>query len=113
MRYFIFSILFIAVSLSTPLSAQQEEPAQKAILITGASTGIGRSMAELMASEGHFVYAGARKDKDMEELNAIENIMAIRLDVTDQPQIDSAVKTIEAEGRGLYGLINNAGVGVI
>ena len=113
MRYFIFSILFIAVSLSTPLSAQQEEPAQKAILITGASTGIGRSMAELMASEGHFVYAGARKDKDMEELNAIENIMAIRLDVTDQPQIDAAVKTIEAEGRGLYGLINNAGVGVI
>jgi hypothetical protein len=49
MRYIIFSILFIAVSLSTPLSAQQEEPAQKAILITGASTGIGRSMAELMA----------------------------------------------------------------
>ena len=49
MRYFIFSILFIAVALSTPLSAQQEEPGQKAILITGASTGIGRSMAELMA----------------------------------------------------------------
>ena len=113
MRYFIFTILFIAVSLSTPLSAQQEEPAQKAILITGASTGIGRSMAELMASEGHFVYAGARKDKDMAELNAIENIKAIRLDVTDQAQIDAAVKTIEAEGRGLYGLINNAGVGVI
>jgi len=56
MRYFIISILFNAVSLSTPLSAQQEEGAQKA---TGASTGIGRSMAELMASKGHFVYAGA------------------------------------------------------
>jgi NAD(P)-dependent dehydrogenase (short-subunit alcohol dehydrogenase family) len=113
MRYFIFSILFIAVSLSNPLSAQPEAQAQKAVLITGASTGIGRSMAELMASEGHFVYAGARKDKDMAELNAIENIQAIRLDVTDQAQIDAAVKTIEAEGRGLYGLINNAGVGVI
>jgi NADP-dependent 3-hydroxy acid dehydrogenase YdfG len=70
-------------------------------------------MAELMASEGHFVYAGTRKDKDMAELNAIENIQAIRLDVTDQAQIDAAVKTIESGGRGLYGLINNAGVGVI
>jgi NAD(P)-dependent dehydrogenase (short-subunit alcohol dehydrogenase family) len=49
----------------------------------------------------------------MAELNAIENIQAIRLDVTDQAQIDAAVKTIKAEGRGLYGLINNAGVGVI
>ena len=49
----------------------------------------------------------------MAELNAIENIQAIRLDVTDQAQIDAAVKTIEAGGRGLYGLINNAGVGVI
>lgn len=113
MRHFITSILFIAVSLSTPLFAQPEEPVQKAVLITGATTGIGRSMAELMASEGHFVYAGARKDKDMAELNAIENIQAVRLDVTDQAQIDAAVKTIEAGGRGLYGLINNAGVGVI
>lgn len=113
MRHFIFSVLLIAVSLATPLFAQAEEPAQKAVLITGATTGIGRSMAELMASKGHFVYAGARKDEDMAELNAIDNIMAIRLDVTDQEQIDAAVKTIEAEGRGLYGLINNAGVGVI
>jgi len=113
MQRLIFSILFIALTVPMPLLAQDEEPAQKAVLITGATTGIGRSMAELMASKGHFVYAGARKDKDMAELNAIENIMAVRLDVTDQAQIDAAVKTIEAEGRGLHGLINNAGVAVI
>jgi len=113
MRQFIISILLISISFATPVLAESEEPAQKAILITGATTGIGRSMAELMASKGHFVYAGARKDEDMEELNAIENIQAVRLDVTDQEQIDAAVKTITEAGRGLYGLINNAGVGVI
>jgi NAD(P)-dependent dehydrogenase (short-subunit alcohol dehydrogenase family) len=113
MRLIIISLLLITTSFANHALAQSEEPAQKAVLITGASTGIGRSMAELMASKGHFVYAGARKDKDMEELNAIENIQAVRLDVTDQEQIDAAVKTITEAGRGLYGLINNAGVGVL
>jgi NAD(P)-dependent dehydrogenase (short-subunit alcohol dehydrogenase family) len=113
MRHFIFAILLITTSFAANVAAQPEEPSQKAVLITGASTGIGRSMAELMASKGHFVYAGARKDKDMAELNAIENIQAVRLDVTDQEQIDAAVATIAEAGRGLYGLINNAGVGVI
>lgn len=56
------------------------------------------------------MYAGARKDKDLEELNAIENIQGVRLDVNKQDQIDAAVKTITKAGRGLYGLINNAGV---
>jgi len=85
---------------------------QKAILITGASTGIGRNLAETLAAEGHFVYAGARKQADLDELNAIENIQAIRLDVTVQKEIDAAVETIRNEGRGLYGLVNNAGVSV-
>lgn len=107
-------LLLVLLIFATPLHAQpQQADTQKAVLITGASTGLGRAMAELLASEGHFVYAGARKDKDMAELNAIENIQAVRLDVTDQAQIDAAVKTITDEGRGLYGLINNAGVAVL
>jgi NAD(P)-dependent dehydrogenase (short-subunit alcohol dehydrogenase family) len=107
-------LLTIAMINIGPVQAHSEHSAtQKAVLITGASTGIGRAMAELMASEGHFVYAGARKDKDMAELNAIENIQAVRLDVTDQAQIDAAVKTVTEAGRGLYGLINNAGVAII
>jgi len=83
---------------------------QKAVLITGASTGIGRNMAERLAQEGHFVYAGARKEKDLKELDAIDNIMAVRLDVTSQEDVDSAVALIVKEGRGLWGLVNNAGV---
>ena len=113
MKNILLGLVLIAGSLCAPLLTAQDEGSQKAVLITGASSGIGRSMAELMAAEGHFVYAGARKDSDMEALNAIENIQAVRLDVTDQEQIDAAVKTITDAGRGLYGLINNAGVGVI
>ena len=86
---------------------------QKAILITGASTGIGRNMAQTMAAEGFFVYAGARKQTDIEALSAMNNIMGIRLDVTIQEEIDAAVELITAEDRGLFGLVNNAGVAVV
>lgn len=110
------AFLVISTLLVTPAIANSSEPAghgQKAVLITGANSGLGRAMAELLAAEGFFVYAGARKDGDMEELNAIENIQAVRLDVTRQADIDAAVETIAGAGRGLYGLINNAGVAVI
>lgn len=86
---------------------------QKAVLVTGASSGLGRVMAETMAASGYFVYAGARKDNDLAELSAIENIQGVRLDVNKQDQIDAAVKTITKAGRGLYGLVNNAGVAVV
>jgi NAD(P)-dependent dehydrogenase (short-subunit alcohol dehydrogenase family) len=104
--------LTLAVILSlvpfTPQALAADE--QKAVLITGASTGIGRNMAERLASEGYFVYAGARKDKDLAELDAIENVKALRLDVTKQDDVDAAVAMIVKEGRGLWGLVNNAGV---
>jgi len=38
-------------------------------------------------------------------------VQSIRLDVTIQEEIDAAVKTVRDGGRGLYGLVNNAGVG--
>ena len=84
--------------------------AQKAVLVTGASTGIGRNIAERLAFEGYFVYAGARNDQDIEALSAIENIQGVRLDVTIQADIDAAVDTISAGNRGLYGIVNNAEV---
>jgi len=77
-----------------------------------ASTGIGRNIAETLAARGVFVYAGARKQADIDALSAIDNIQGIRLDVTVQEEIDAAVETITNEGRGLYGLVNNAGVSV-
>lgn len=107
--YLIF--LMLTVSVGPVYSAG--ESTQKAVLITGASTGIGRHAAEQLAAAGYFVYAGARKDKDLAELSAIKNIQAVRLDVTIQAEIDAAVKMIQAEGRGLWGLVNNAGINLI
>lgn len=83
----------------------------KSILITGASTGIGRNLTETLAEQGYHVYAGARKDKDLAELAAIKNVTAVKLDVTSQEQVDAAVAMIKEKGTGLYGLVNNAGVG--
>ena len=109
-----YAPIFLTVTLwaSADITFAQDNAEQKAILITGASTGIGRNMAETLAAEGHFVYAGARKQADLDQLNAIDNIQAIRLDVTDQEDIDAAVETVRKGGKGLYGLVNNAGVSV-
>ena len=84
---------------------------KNSVLVTGASTGIGRNLTETLAEAGYHVYAGARKDKDLEALDAIDNVTAVRLDVTSQEQIDAAVEMIAESGTGLYALVNNAGVG--
>ena len=107
------TLLALFVLQTTLHDAAADEHGQKAILVTGASTGIGRNIAETLAAKGHFVYAGARKDADIAELSAIDNIMGVRLDVTVQDDIDAAVELVRNEGRGLYGLINNAGVATI
>ena len=102
----------LLLSLSTPVVADSpaQENAKKAVLVTGASSGIGLRITELLASQGYFVYAGARSQKDLDALNALENVEAVRLDVTVQGEIDAAVETVSKGGRGLYGLVNNAGV---
>jgi NAD(P)-dependent dehydrogenase (short-subunit alcohol dehydrogenase family) len=102
--------------LAAPAPAQEPplpQPAARAVLVTGASSGIGRKTAELLAKSGFFVYATARKESDLRELDAIPNVKAIALDVTKQDQIDAAVKVVRDAGRGLYGLVNNAGVAVL
>lgn len=106
-------ILFVFSSSTT---AKRPVPStnntQKAVLITGASSGIGNKTAKILAEKGFFVYAGARKEKDIKALSANKNMLGVRLDVTIQDDIDKAVKLIESEGRGLHALINNAGVTV-
>ncbi|MBL8722962.1 MAG: SDR family oxidoreductase [Planctomycetes bacterium] len=108
----------LLAALAFPLLAQAPtEPTpqkpQRAVLVTGASTGIGRKTTEVLAQNGFFVYATARKDDDLKALAALPNVQALRLDVTKQDQIDAAVKTVQEGGRGLFALINNAGVAVL
>ncbi len=103
-------LLLVVAAGFLPLDLASED-GQKSILVTGASSGIGRHLAETLAEAGHHVYAGARKDEDLAALNAIENITAVRLDVTKQDEIDAVVALVEERGTGLYGLVNNAGIG--
>ena len=57
----LLGVLLVALPLVGP--AQTRPTVQsKAVLVTGASTGIGRKITERLASDGYFVYAGARKD---------------------------------------------------
>lgn len=109
--YLQFSMILLVTlyAFATPQNVVADE--QKSILVTGASTGIGRHLAEALAKEGYHVYAGARKDKDLAELGAIDNITALRLDVTKQDQVDAAVAKVAKQSGGLYALVNNAGVG--
>jgi NAD(P)-dependent dehydrogenase (short-subunit alcohol dehydrogenase family) len=109
----LFAAVF-AVTLAAP-AARADSPdtgRRKAVLVTGASTGIGREITERLAASGHIVYAGARKEADIAALNAIENVRAIRLDVTRPDEIAAAVVTVTEGGSGLWGLVNNAGVAV-
>ncbi len=99
----------LAILLSQPALAQ-ESSTTKAVLVTGASSGIGLAITQYLASRGFYVYAGARKDEDLKRLNTIKNVSSLRLDVTKQAEVDAAVQFVTAQGRGLFGIINNAGV---
>jgi NAD(P)-dependent dehydrogenase (short-subunit alcohol dehydrogenase family) len=105
------SALVMAGCARGPGPAPAPDPtATKAVLVTGASSGIGRKITERLAAEGYFVYAGARSDNDLRALRAIKNVQPLRLDVTKQQDIDAAVSAVTRGGRGLYGLVNNAGI---
>jgi short-subunit dehydrogenase len=86
----------------------------KAIVITGTSSGIGRECALYLDKAGFTVYAGVRKSGDANSLKneASENLIPIILDVCDVESIHSAHGIIEKETGGeIFGLINNAGIG--
>lgn len=108
------ALVVLAALLAASAAHAEAPPAdgRKAVLVTGASTGIGRKVTERLAANGFFVFAGARKDADLAELDAIENVQSIRLDVTKPDEIAAAVATVTQAGRGLWALVNNAGVAV-
>jgi NAD(P)-dependent dehydrogenase (short-subunit alcohol dehydrogenase family) len=82
------------------------------VLITGASTGIGRATALHLARAGWTVLAGVRKPHDGEQLvrDGGEQVVPIALDVTDAAQIAAAVEQVRELGE-LDALVNNAGIG--
>jgi NAD(P)-dependent dehydrogenase (short-subunit alcohol dehydrogenase family) len=83
----------------------------KTILITGASSGIGKACAEAAAKNGYTVLAGHRKDSDAKTLKEIhQNIRPLKIDITDQEQREQCFKLIEREYSSLDCLFNNAGI---
>jgi NAD(P)-dependent dehydrogenase (short-subunit alcohol dehydrogenase family) len=85
----------------------------RAIVLSGASTGIGAAAAAALAHAGFVVFAGVRSDADAERAAAAHaNIRPLRLDVTDSASIVAAAQQVTASGLALSGLVNNAGIAV-
>jgi len=83
----------------------------KAILITGCSSGIGRCIAEGLKTRGYRVFASARQAEDVGKLKR-EGFESVRLDLADSDSICSAVEEVlDATGGRLYGLFNNGAYG--
>ncbi len=83
---------------------------QQVILLTGCSTGIGRSTALHAAERGHRVFASARRRTDLSEL-AARKIEVVELDVTDRGSVGAAVETVLGAAGRIDALVNNAGYG--
>jgi NAD(P)-dependent dehydrogenase (short-subunit alcohol dehydrogenase family) len=79
--------------------------------ITGCSTGFGRELATQALERGYRVVVTARKPDEVEALAAKGEALVLKLDVTEQNQIDTAIKAAEKQFGGIDVLVNNAGIG--
>src|SRR5579864_4215419 len=90
---------------------------QKSAVITGASSGIGRSCVERMSRAGWQVFAGVRREADRENLRRefAANVWPVLMNVENEASIAAGAADIERQlsGRGLDGLVNVAGIGMI
>lgn len=87
------------------------------ILVTGASTGLGKEMALYLAERGFKVYATIRDMSGADDLFSAAKSRKVQLnvrtlDVTNKVSIQDAVNSIVAECGSIYGVINNAGIGL-
>jgi NAD(P)-dependent dehydrogenase (short-subunit alcohol dehydrogenase family) len=89
---------------------------RRAVLVTGASTGIGQAIALYLDQLGYRVFGGVRKQADGEELqrSASNHLQWVYLDVVDQDSVRQAFELIQSQvgEAGLAGLVNNAGIAV-
>jgi len=80
----------------------------KVVLVTGASSGIGKSVANYLSEKGYVVYGTSRNPKPTNEMK----FKLIALDVTNTKSIEACVETVKSEQGKLDVLVNNAGMGI-
>jgi NAD(P)-dependent dehydrogenase (short-subunit alcohol dehydrogenase family) len=86
----------------------------EAVMVTGASSGIGRATAVRLSEAGFHVFATVRKESDGEALarGTTGSLTPLILDVTDEATIKEAGTKVTGSGLRLAGLVNNAGIGL-
>ena len=94
---------------------RNSSPVQGTVVVTGASTGMGRACALRLAQAGYRVFAGVRSPAAAEDLRAAAPGMLtpLYLEITEPAQIEAAVKEVAeaTSDEGIAGLVNAAGVG--
>ena len=83
---------------------------RRVVLITGASSGIGRATAELLAARGHWVFGGVRAAATTRPLAGVE---LVPLDVRDEASAKACVEEVRSRAGRIDVLINNAGVSLV
>jgi NAD(P)-dependent dehydrogenase (short-subunit alcohol dehydrogenase family) len=89
---------------------------KKTVVVTGASTGIGWSIAKVLLGKGFRVFGSVRKQSDADKLQSEfgDSFSPLLMDVTDEAAIQSAAQLVATElgNQKLFGLVNNAGIAV-
>jgi NAD(P)-dependent dehydrogenase (short-subunit alcohol dehydrogenase family) len=86
---------------------------KKTVLITGASSGFGRTTVKLFHQKGWNVIATMRSPEKESELSAIPGVLVTRLDVTDKHSISEAIQAGIRQFGQIDVLVNNAGFGTL
>ena len=88
----------------------------KSIVVTGVSTGIGKSIAEMLIQKGFHVFGSVRKQTDADRLRSDlgTGFTPLTFDITDEVAVHAAAKQVrdQLKGETLFGLVNNAGIAV-
>jgi NAD(P)-dependent dehydrogenase (short-subunit alcohol dehydrogenase family) len=84
----------------------------RSVLVTGASSGVGRACALQLSEHGFHVYAGVRREEDGESVRAAAKglLTPVMLDVTQSAAIEAAAAMIREESGDFYALVGNAGI---